>query len=378
MPNLTRKATVLVGLEPAYGGVPPEYQGLLTTVPEYSPEGDDLQRDFTRTTLSPIGGTVTNKRQTLSFDTEAKGANDPADPAKTTHFHPLLLACWLTDAVVLRMPAGSPSGDFTAGETVAGDTSGAAGTFLRLISGVMHLSGVTGAFDAGELVTGAASGATAVAGADPMVDLTREYRPSSDHADMASAGVHFYADSILHQLVGVRGNVTAEFEAGQYPKLNFALTGLYESPTEPGAPTNVTFEEHPPPRVLAAGLTIDGVAPECVNKVDFDFGQQIEHSRCVNAPQGIKEIYITGRQPSANIDPEVEALSAFNPFTKWENSQGLSVAYRIGDDAGNRVGVIIPEAQIGQLGYQDRSGKRVYTLPLTPTGDDNEIILQIG
>jgi len=378
MPNLTRKATVLVGLEPAYGGLPPEYRGLLTTAPEYSPEGDDLQRDFTRTTLSPIGGTVTNKRQTLSFSTEAKGANNPADPAQATHFHPLLLACWLTTAVVLRMPAGSPSGDFTAGETVTGDTSGATGTFLRLLGGGMHLSGVAGAFAEAETVTGDDSGETAVVGADPMVDVTREYRPSSDHADMASAGVRFYADSILHQLVGVRGNVTAEFEAGKYPMLNFSLTGLYESPTEPGSPDNVAFEEHPPPRVLAAGLTIDGVAPECVNKVDFDFGQQVEHSECVNAPRGIKEIYITGRQPSANIDPEVEALAVFNPFAKWENSQGLTVAYRIGEDAGNRVGVIIPDAQIGQLGYQDRKGKRVYTLPLTPTGNDNEIILQIG
>ena len=50
--------------------------------------GDKIERDFTRETLSPLGHVIGVKRQTLSFSTELKGADDDTDPDKLTHFDP--------------------------------------------------------------------------------------------------------------------------------------------------------------------------------------------------------------------------------------------------------------------------------------------------
>lgn len=318
MSNMTQRSIITAGLESVYGQAvdPANLKGILASIPDWKPVPEKIERDFARHTVSQVGSTIGMKWQTISFSTELKGANDNAEPTKEPNWVPLMQACWMKK----------------------------------------------------ELLVGGGVG-----GID-VLDL----RPSSVAADKKSVTIYWYADTILHQMIGCRGSFSIKYPVGQPAKLKFDMTGLWSTPTDVVLPTNILFEEHNPPSCIDAGLTIDGRAPACLQNVSIDLGNQVSASKCMNATTGLKEINIGGRNPSGSIDPDVEALTEFNPFSTWENSEKIEVVFKIGSVAENREWTVIPAAQIGELGYQDVEGKRAYQLPLEPTGIDDEIQIQVG
>ena len=154
-----------------------------------------------------------------------------------------------------------------------------------------------------------------------------------------------------------------DFMVGQYPKLNFNFTGFYEEPTDDTHPADVTFEEHVPPRCVSAGLVFGTYSPVGVNGITLDLGNDVQESKDINTKEGISEIFIPARNPSGNVDPDVVALSEFDPFTTWTDAGKLDMRWMVGDSLGNKVFVQVPYAQIGEMSYQDRNGRRAYTFP---------------
>lgn len=380
MPNLMRKAVVLCKEESVYGQdpTPGAVNGLLVSPPEPGFSGDRVKRNFVRSTLSPAGDVVGIKRQTLRFSTELKGGNDPEDPAKETHFDCLLKSCAMKPFVVLRLPISSPSGTFAVGEIITGGTSSAYGTLVRATDTVLELRDVDGTFEAAETVTGGTSTETATVGNDPMDDETREYRPTSALADMKSSTIYYYADAIRHKLLGCEGNLVMNFPVGEYPTLEFNMTAMWKDPTDNSPDPDLVFEEHLPPRCLLANLKIGDYTPIAVNAISMDLGNQVAERKDINSEEGLTGLFIPTRDPSGSIDPEVDTLANFDPFAVWKAGTKVPISWKIGSDLGNRAAVYVPAAQIGDISYQDRDGIRVYSLPIRPTGTDDEICIQIG
>lgn len=276
------------------------------------------------------------------------------------------------------LPISDQSGTFTVGETITGGTSSATGTLVKATATEIVLSGVTGTFEADETVTGGTSSATATTDAASVLDTTLEYRPTSTLADILSSTIYYFADAILHKLTGCRGNVQMNFPVGQYPYLTFNMTGLWNDPDDIAHPTGVTFEEHLPPQCQSAGLTIGTYSPSGINTVTLDVGNTVAEGKDMQEAEAVKDIFIPSRSPSGNIDLDVDTLANFDPFTLWKAGTKSAIAWNIGATIGNRVAVYVPEAQFSEVSYQDRDGRRVFNLPLLPTGDDDEICLQVG
>lgn len=91
---LMRKSLILAAVEEAYGtdATPEGSDAMLTSVPEFDFKSDRRERDYVRSSLSPIGFGVGAQRATLRFKTELKGANGAA-ATTPTDIEPLFVAC---------------------------------------------------------------------------------------------------------------------------------------------------------------------------------------------------------------------------------------------------------------------------------------------
>ncbi len=97
MPKLTRRRVVLAKVETTYGqdAAPTAAQNafICNTSSSISPSGEEVERDYVRDTLSPIGSVVTTKTVSFSLSTELKGGGmDDAD-ILAPEYEALLLSC---------------------------------------------------------------------------------------------------------------------------------------------------------------------------------------------------------------------------------------------------------------------------------------------
>lgn len=117
--KLFRKSLILAKVERTYATdpTPAGTDAMLTSIPEFDYKTDRRERDYVRSSLSPIGFGVGARRATLRFKTELKGANG-ATAVTPTDLEPLFQACGCTAAdnsTTSRQytPAADPDGEDT-------------------------------------------------------------------------------------------------------------------------------------------------------------------------------------------------------------------------------------------------------------------------
>lgn len=115
--KLMRKSLILAKVEETYATdpTPAGTDGMLISIPEFDYKTDRRERDYVRSSLSPIGFGIGARRATLRFKTEFKGANG-ATAITPTDIEPLFVACGCTAAdnsTTSRQytPAADPNGD---------------------------------------------------------------------------------------------------------------------------------------------------------------------------------------------------------------------------------------------------------------------------
>lgn len=167
------------------------------------------------------------------------------------------------------------------------------------------------------------------------------------------------------KIAGARGTFTIGAEKGGIVPVSFEFTGKYIEPTD-----SVTQFVSPslgvlPVPFLSAAFTFHGVGTLKVQAVNLDIGNNVIMRNDVNDPTGNLAAFITGRAPTASIDPEVEDLSTINFYNKaTTNAEGV-LEYVIGSAGGNRVKVTAPKAQIiSPPSEADRDGLRTAGLDL--------------
>ena len=204
-----------------------------------------------------------------------------------------------------------------------------------------------------------------------------EFKPAS--SSVPSLTLALFLDGIRHLLVGARGNVTFSAVVGEPGFMEFTFTGVYSSTTDVAMPT-ATYDTTVPPVFLGVGLNFHGFTP-VFTTLDFDLGNVVEPRRNANDSLGAKSAIITGRSPTATVDPELDLVANFDFFGKLRDGSQGRFACSMGSTAGNKVTVSSPKCQIDGLAGGDRNGIATGTLTLNlatstvNTGDDE---LQIG
>jgi hypothetical protein len=381
--HLQRRVVILAALEGGGYGTdanpsPVANAILCNNTPEIEPTGEKITRDVVRATFTPMGHVIGAKQVKVTLKVEARGGVLSGGILTPADWEPLMLACSMQKTVVRRLQRVGTTGNFQLGETVTGSISGATGVLYHLDDNTLVITGTTGGsqFQVGETVTGGVSHATTVL---VEVDKGLEYKPltampGSGAGSQPSCTIYFYMDRLLHKIVGCRGTWDLDATVGKIPEFTFTMTGLWLDPGDVGALPAAVETSVEPPLVMGIGAKIGTYNPS-LTSLKLSVGNQVTARQDANAPQGIVELMVTGRQPTGSIDPEVDLLANFNPWTMWEGATPAAIMATLGNVAGQRMRCRVDQGLYDAMKYNARNGIDAYSLPFVPvdqtgSGDD--------
>ena len=379
MPIETQRSEVsaiLAKIEGVYAQDPtptPAANGILINKgAEISPNADKEARNIIRTTYSPAGSMIGAKFQDLSLQVECRGGGLDADGITPLppDYDCLLRCCGMRrrDAVRLTLAGG---GAWQAGETIVGGTSHAEGIIEYVErETILVVIVTTGVFAAAEAITGSSSAAT---GNVTAVAKALLYQPiTAAPSVQESVAAYFWRDAILHKLVGALGTWSLDAQVGKVVNFDFKLSGLWVDPVDAALPAP-TLTELVGVQAMGMGVKIGDYVPVCT-ALKLDFGAKVEKRNDINAVEGLIGMLITGREPSGSLDPEVDKLANYNPWTLWKAGTRSRINGYLGSTPGNRLAFHVGAAQRSDLKYASRVGLANYAEGFTPcqvrTGDD--------
>ncbi|MCG5538946.1 phage tail tube protein [Halorhodospira sp. 9622] len=380
MAKLLRRRFVDAALEQEYGKDPGEDRVALLPREDLSldVEGETTNRDTVRQSLSQRGHVVTNKMTSLTLPLELRGAGTEDGELQVPETDALLKASLMKREDGARIPVKNlTGGPFKRGEAVTDEDTGS--TVGKVADWdperkVLYLREVPELPEAEEKLTGEESGAS---GNAKSVGKAYVYRPDSLTPDeQPSVYLRFDLDGLLHKIPGGRATFSIDLTRSEIPGISFTVSGLYREPTDGGPITGTHLDLTPAP-VLGAELLLGDLdmSKVAVQSVQADIDNTVEARGDIQSADGYHSHMITGREPSGSIDPEVTDLSTFNPYKDWASNKRVAVAAGIGDAAGERVRVVMPQTQYTQLPYSSRNGIATYDLGFRCVGDDDELML---
>jgi len=213
-----------------------------------------------------------------------------------------------------------------------------------------------------------------------------DYDPNSAQ-DGESITIYFYLDGVLHKLMGCVGTFKIVAKANDPAKFEFEFTGLYAG-THPStvAFPSPTYEAPTlvPPIFRSAAFNLWGIGETnaIIENFSVDIGNEIKRRADANVASGIRRYFIGNRIIKGECDPEVIALGTYNPWTLWDATTAGVITATIGNTAGNRVVVSMPNVVKDIPAYGDRESVAIYTIPFTAhptlTAGNNEIKLRFN
>lgn len=201
------------------------------------------------------------------------------------------------------------------------------------------------------------------------------YRPTSESAQVESITFYVMRDGVLHKVTSCTGTVTFSGESGQVATAQFEMQGNYLDPVEEPIPLNAVFEGTQPPQVELAQLSIKGDLDFCAQSFTYTLGNQINLKECINAADGFDGSQITGREPTAQMNPEATYEAYTGMWNDFSQSEQFPLHTRVGSVAGNIVRFYAERANFTGLTYGDRNNAVTFEAQfqlngLSAAGDD--------
>lgn len=219
--------------------------------------------------------------------------------------------------------------------------------------------------------------------AETLVALTRvDYLPVSTAFEWVDQ--YYYADGVLHKLLGCRGTASLDLSAGAIPKIKFQFKGV-DGGVAANVPAGVDYTSWKTPQVITdvntldllrgcthAAVVVPALAAGTItpySKFSLDFG--------VDAPFipliGGESVEIMDRKITGDLELDLTAAQdvSFMADVKANTLQSLGLVH--GTVVGNKSLIFAPGVQLISPNYGDLSGKlmNTYKLVLPPTGTGN-------
>lgn len=182
-----------------------------------------------------------------------------------------------------------------------------------------------------------------------------QYKPTSKFSEMETMTFYVFKDGVLHKITGCQGTVTFTGEAGQIAQANFEFQGNYLDPVEEPTPLDAVFEQSIPPQVELAQMSIKGDNDFCAQSFTFTLGNQITLKECINASDGYDGSQITGREPTAALNPEATYEAYTGMWADFSEAEQFPIHLRVGSDVGNTVRFYADRVNFTGLTYGDRN-----------------------
>ncbi|MBI5427541.1 MAG: hypothetical protein HZA02_04590 [Nitrospinae bacterium] len=319
MVMLTKRALLLAEIEATYSVDPtpaPATNAILVIDPKIKVAGEVLQREFARSSLSPLAPVIGMKEVEVTFSTELKGSGtaNAGGAANVPEIDPLLQGCGLAP-------------------TLTAETIGGAG--------------------------------------DGHID----YSPISD--SLKSVAMYLYLDGLLHKILGAVGNVSAKLEAGKYGLLDWTFKGLYSDPTDAAIASGAVFNSQKPRPFMNASFAI-GAYAGIIQALNFELANEIGKRVSANSADGVVGFSITGRGTKGAINPEAVTKATYDFWARWKAGTGQALSATVGDTAGAKIDITAPNCVYTDIGWGDRDRVRTYELPfaMAESSGNDEIKLK--
>lgn len=189
----------------------------------------------------------------------------------------------------------------------------------------------------------------------PLYEVGYMYRPTSRNSEVETITLYVFKDGVLHKVTSCMGTVTFTGQAGQVAVANFEFQGNYLDPVEEPTPLDAVFEETIPPQVELAQMSIAGDNDFCAQSFTFALGNTINLKECINAGDGYDGAQITGREPTAQLNPEATYEAYTGMWANFAQSNQFPLHVRVGSAPGNMVRLYAERANFTGLTYGDRN-----------------------
>ena len=202
------------------------------------------------------------------------------------------------------------------------------------------------------------------------------YSPATPATDAVTLNHNW--DGNKHEATGSRGTFELAMTAGEIPRLNFEMTGIYNAPSDVAFPTPTYTNQAQPLEVSATNTTSVSVAgySACMSEFSLSCNNTIEffdHAGCT------RQTRITDRMVEGSITIERPDLLATKDFFAQAIAGTTgSISFTHGTTAGNRIVVTVPTANFGPPEAADIRGIAGLRLPfvaLHTAGTSNEFSL---
>jgi len=183
------------------------------------------------------------------------------------------------------------------------------------------------------------------------------YKPENDAASMKSITIYFYYDGRLRKALGCMGNFTLSAPPGGVPQLVFNLRGKLSSDADAALPNDQVYQSTEPVIIESGGVSFGAFNDAVIRNISYVTGNSLIDRMDVNSAEGVKGVFVSGRDPrlSTSIEAELEATKAF--FANYESRVEEAVDVTIGTVAGNIVTLAIPKFCVDEgLDPQNENG----------------------
>jgi len=198
------------------------------------------------------------------------------------------------------------------------------------------------------------------------------YQPVSDAFE--SCTVYYLQDGQQQKATGCRGTWSLNAKRGQFPTLQFNLTGLYNKP-EAASPVTISAltqaNEVPVNKQNTGIFSVHGFSA-VGESLSLDIGNEVVHRNLI----GAEKVNITDRQSAGQLNIEAPNIGTKDYFAAVESHQGETLgalAFEHGTTPGNIVAIAAPKVQLSTISPQDSDGIVHYQMGarfLPDTGDD--------
>ena len=201
-----------------------------------------------------------------------------------------------------------------------------------------------------------------------------------DDTPTDSVTIWTYKDGLLYKVVGCRGEMKLDFEAGKLVKLKFEFQGRYAIPTDIALPAAVTLDSTKPVPALATSFTLGSYAA-VIDKLELGLNNEIVKNEDMNATYGVQSFEIVSRKPKGKcgINAILRATSNADFWSYMDAGTTKALSIVIGSVAGNIATITAPVCVVTSVKPVSKDGIDMFELEFDLTrssgGDELSIAL---
>ena len=197
---------------------------------------------------------------------------------------------------------------------------------------------------------------------------TTVYSLQSNENVLQTLAFRVNVDGNIHKILGARGSVKFNLEAGKYGVCEYNFMGLF-NPVGTGTQYDLSgISNVKPPIAYNSSFQIAGFSPIC-SAMEVDLANNVVRRDSLNATYGVHGFRITDRKPTFTFDADAVAESSHPFWGNWEASAVGTFGVQIGSNAQNIVKFSGFYAK-DTVKYGDQDGVRKYDITASLCSSD--------